>query len=393
MRIGFVWPGYQENLGGGFTFTKDVLAAVFRADPPPDWDLCLVSLSDGAMPQGVNADKHFVLDQVPVSTGKLHKLFNRGSVAPRPVALVRGKAINELLDVLVFPCPGFLADADLPQVSTIWDLAHRHATVFPEISHRAQRRQREEYFRELFNTVDKVVVGSLRGSFELQTYYGVDPANIWRIPHPLPGDTLVHDERSPSLSHAERQNIAVYPAQLWAHKNHLTLIEAWAKLVQSTPSPPKLVFTGKDYGNEAYLRAQVKVRNLTDYVEFRGFVPRAELIDLYKNGKMLVYPSMFGPENLPPLEAMSFGCPVLVSDYCGAREQFSDAAVYVSPLDPQAWCDAVQRLLTSPEHVADLVAKGHERAALFTVDDFVDQLFSHLQELVSVRRLWRQVSN
>jgi glycosyltransferase involved in cell wall biosynthesis len=393
MRIGFVWPGYQENLGGGFTFTKDVLAAVFRADPPPDWDLCLVSLSDGAMPQGVNADKHFVLDQVPVSTGKLHKLFNRSSVAPRPVALVKGKAINELLDVLVFPCPGFLADADLPQVSTIWDLAHRHATVFPEISHRAQRRQREEYFREMFNIVDKVVVGSVRGSFELQTYYGIDPANIWRIPHPLPCDASVRDGEYPSLSYAERENIAVYPAQLWAHKNHLTLIEAWAKLVRLMPAPPKLVFTGKDYGNKAYLQTQVKLHNLGNHIEFRGFVPRAELLQLYSSAKVLVYPSLFGPENLPPLEAMSFGCPVLVSDYSGAREQFGDAAIYVKPLDPQAWCDAVQRLLTAPRQAAELIKKGRERASSFTVEDFVDELFSHLRELVSVRRLWRQAGN
>jgi glycosyltransferase involved in cell wall biosynthesis len=36
----------------------------------------------------------------------------------------------------------------------------------------------------------------------------------------------------------------------------------------------------------------------------------------------MIFPSFFGPDNLPPLEAISFKCPVAVADHPGSREQF-----------------------------------------------------------------------
>ena len=46
--------------------------------------------------------------------------------------------------------------------------------------------------------------------------------------------------------------------------------------------------------------------------------------------------SLFGPENLPPLEAMALGCPVVAADVPGAREQLGDAALRVPPIDAAA---------------------------------------------------------
>jgi glycosyltransferase involved in cell wall biosynthesis len=43
----------------------------------------------------------------------------------------------------------------------------------------------------------------------------------------------------------------------------------------------------------------------------------------------LRYPSFFGAENLPPLEAFALGCPVIAADMPGAREQLGDAAILV----------------------------------------------------------------
>lgn len=45
----------------------------------------------------------------------------------------------------------------------------------------------------------------------------------------------------------------------------------------------------------------------------------------------LVFPSLLGPTNMPPLEARVLGCPVLCSDFLGHREQLGDGALYFNP--------------------------------------------------------------
>ena len=54
---------------------------------------------------------------------------------------------------------------------------------------------------------------------------------------------------------------------------------------------------------------------------------------LYTNAFSLVYPSFFGPENMPPLEAFALGCPVIASEVSGAKEQLGNAAILFDPRD------------------------------------------------------------
>ena len=45
----------------------------------------------------------------------------------------------------------------------------------------------------------------------------------------------------------------------------------------------------------------------------------------------MIFPSFFGPDNLPPLEAISFQCPVAASDQPGSREQFKNGIPLFDP--------------------------------------------------------------
>ena len=56
---------------------------------------------------------------------------------------------------------------------------------------------------------------------------------------------------------------------------------------------------------------------VAERVHFLGFVETDELVALYHHAHALTYMSLFGPENLPPLEAMALGCPVVAADVPG----------------------------------------------------------------------------
>ena len=135
-----------------------------------------------------------------------------------------------------------------------------------------------------------------------------------------------------------------YPAQFWSHKNHVNLLLALELLQSSLRRPLSVVFVGPDHGNLAHVKATVDRLGLADRVQFLGFVPREDLIDLYRQAFALSYVTFFGPENLPPLEAFALGCPVIASEVSGAREQLQDAVLFVDPTSPEQIAEAVVRL-------------------------------------------------
>jgi hypothetical protein len=63
---------------------------------------------------------------------------------------------------------------------------------------------------------------------------------------------------------------------------------------------------------------------------------------------------------------MALGCPVVVSDRSCLPEICSDAALYASPTDPNAWLERFSRLRDDPALRATLVERGLRRAALYS---------------------------
>jgi glycosyltransferase involved in cell wall biosynthesis len=80
-------------------------------------------------------------------------------------------------------------------------------------------------------------------------------------------------------------------------------------------------------------------------VEFRPYVPFAELPDLYRGALALVYPSLWEGFGLPVLEAMACGTPVLTSLGSGTEEAAGAGALLVDPTDTAALAEAMQALV------------------------------------------------
>ena len=94
--------------------------------------------------------------------------------------------------------------------------------------------------------------------------------------------------------------------------------------------------------------------------------PDRDLAVAYQNAVAFVYPSLYEGFGLPPLEAMSAGCPVISSNSSSLPEVVGDAALTFDPKDVDALRDGLERVAQSSELRADLVARGHARRALFS---------------------------
>lgn len=97
-----------------------------------------------------------------------------------------------------------------------------------------------------------------------------------------------------------------------------------------------------------------------------GFVPDDDLPALYGGATALVYPSLIEGFGLPVLEAMRCATPVLTSNTSSLPEVGGDAALYVDPHDADAIAAALTRLAGEPALRSDLIARGLQRARLFS---------------------------
>ncbi|MDL2216563.1 glycosyltransferase family 4 protein, partial [Desulfovibrio sp. OttesenSCG-928-M14] len=149
-----------------------------------------------------------------------------------------------------------------------------------------------------------------------------------------------------------------YPAQFWQHKNHLRLLEALGRVKAHHPDI-HCVFSGSTshQGYAPFMEA-IQTLRLAQNVTVLGYVSTAEIAWLYRHARGLIMPTLFGPTNIPPLEAMALACPVAVSDIYAMREQCGDAALYFNPHDTGDMALAISRLWTDAQTRSRLVEKG-----------------------------------
>ena len=97
---------------------------------------------------------------------------------------------------------------------------------------------------------------------------------------------------------------------------------------------------------------------LTERVHFLELVPDEDIPALYEGALALVMPAYNGPTNLPPLEAVTLGCPVICSDLPGCREQMGDAALYCNLTDVSSLADQLAALIQDSELLDHLRKAG-----------------------------------
>ena len=90
------------------------------------------------------------------------------------------------------------------------------------------------------------------------------------------------------------------------------------------------------------------------------------LASMYKNAAAFVYPSLYEGFGIPPLEAMSLGCPVICGNTSSIPEVVGDAGEYFDPNDTESMRVAIETVLQSTGWSQELVAKGHARRLLFS---------------------------
>jgi len=103
-----------------------------------------------------------------------------------------------------------------------------------------------------------------------------------------------------------------FPAQLWPHKNHMTILKALKHLETEYGKKIHLVLTGARYKNSNVIFKYID-DNEMDYVHYLGKVELEELIGLYQNAKFMITGVLYESSSLPILESAASGTPIIAS--------------------------------------------------------------------------------
>lgn len=276
------------------------------------------------------------------------------------------RLIKHGCDLVYFVTPGDTSASlqKLNYITTVWDLCHRDMPVFPEVRNFNEFFIREHYYRNNLGSAVVVLTDSQQLADIAARRYGIDLHRF--LPMPFAPSPFLDQEQAVSKDdvlkkHNLKEGYFYYPAQFWAHKNHIRVLEALL-LLKANELRPNVVFSGKDYGNRKYLEDFVSKHNLQEQVVFLDFVPTEDMRGLYEGSLAVIMPTYFGPTNLPPLEAWSLNKPLIYSVHLA--EQAGDAALLVDPDKANELADSMMRCYDSDVR-RQLVESGTRRLHFF----------------------------
>jgi glycosyltransferase involved in cell wall biosynthesis len=136
-----------------------------------------------------------------------------------------------------------------------------------------------------------------------------------------------------------------------------------------------LVFADQPMADGGAAEAVIRTGPLSD----------AALKALYRNAAGLVFPSLYEGFGLPPLEAMSCGCPVAASNAAAIPQVCGDAALYFDPTSIEQMAQTMQALLDDAALRDGLRRAGARRVQAFTWPRAAEALLSQLRRQLAPR--------
>jgi glycosyltransferase involved in cell wall biosynthesis len=177
----------------------------------------------------------------------------------------------------------------------------------------------------------------------------------------------------------------LYVGNVKPHKNLIGLANAYASALRSGADLPPLKIAGKTsrfFTGEEGLEKHIDQLELRGKILLLGEVTEAELASLYRGAVALVFPSQYEGFGLPPLEAMSYGVPVLASRKGSLPEVCGEAVLYCDADSHQDMAAKLVRLCFEKDLRDDLIHRGRKQVQRYTWQKTAEATANLLSEVL-----------
>ncbi len=253
-------------------------------------------------------------------------------------------------------------------LTTIWDLMHIYEGQFAEYT-KKEKARRDRKYQNICNFCSSIIVESETTKKHIIQNYRVEKKKI-KI---LPLTYTPYLDKPKKFNIRKKFNIKkkyiFYPAQFWEQKNHINLILAFKNVLHKYDVT--LVLSGAKKINFQNIKNLIKENRLEKNIKIINFVHEKYMYSLYKNAECVAYVSRTGPTNVPPLEALKVGTPLICSDVYEMKKQIgSKSAIFVNPTKISKIQESIESILASNVLKKRLIHNGKKRIKSLSLESF-----------------------
>lgn len=241
--------------------------------------------------------------------------------------------------------------------------------------------------RDIDNSVERssrILTVSEFSKKEIISLLGVSPEKV-RVVYNAPS---ISNEMASMESLQKKYGISspylLYVGTIEPRKNVIRLLRAFAQLKEEMGIPHQLVLAGSMRWRAEEFQHAISGNCWKDQIILTGYVSGAEKNALYRYADAFVFPSLYEGFGIPPLEAMSFGCPVICSNKASLPEVIGEAGTYIEPEDVVSIAQGIWNVISSPEYRETVVEKGRQQSRKFSWENSAKKLAGICQEFLSI---------
>jgi glycosyltransferase involved in cell wall biosynthesis len=253
------------------------------------------------------------------------------------------------------------------RIMTVHDMIHERYPAFTSPRDTAARDKKLAVAR-----ADGIICVSESTKRDLLQYLKVPEGKIRVIHHANPLTAVVD---APSII---RRPYLLYVGDRHAYKNFPLFLSVYARAERINAHVDLVCFGGGPFSHREL--QEIASRGMESKVSWQSG-PDATLANLYTHAAAFIYPSLYEGFGIPPLEAMHYGCPVLVSDTSSLPEVVGDAGLYFSPTDEDSLLTQLDRILTDSDLRQKLIGRGYVRDQQFSWNTTAAETLQFYREL------------
>ena len=280
------------------------------------------------------------------------------------------KKINDAkCDLVIFPTQDDNSfKINSKSLTTIWDLMHIYEGQFAEYS-KKEKARRDRKYQNICSFCSSIIVESETTKRHILQNYKILKKKIKVLPLTYPPYLDVPKKFNIRKKFNIKKKYIFYPAQFWEQKNHINLILAFKNVLQK--NDVVLVLSGAKKIYFQNIKNIIQENKLENNVKIINFVHEKYMYSLYANAECVAYVSRTGPTNVPPLEALKVGTPLICSDVYEMKKQVgSKSAIFVDPTKISEIQKSIESVLNNHLLKKKLISNGKKRIKNLSIENF-----------------------
>ncbi|HZW38622.1 MAG TPA: glycosyltransferase family 1 protein [Ignavibacteriaceae bacterium] len=223
--------------------------------------------------------------------------------------------------------------------------------------------------------------------YDLINYYNLKDEQVPVIPSGV--DIELFSKKDDNSYLKEKYNIPddfiFFPAQLWYHKNHITVLKALNILMKEYNLDIPLVMTGAKESAADEIFKFISDNNLSS-VHYLGLVPFSDIKVLHQKAKFFITAALYEASSLPMLEASASGTPLIASETPPNKEMGEILKInFYPPKNFEYLAKLIFNIWNNNELIKEQLKYNNEHIYYYSWDNAAERYLDFIEKHINVK--------